>query len=148
MEDIILCEGTKEDYIECGNASRKSDKWIVCPEDYDAYVALIGIDKMHHVVAKTKEGEYVGSCLCLEMDDLAMMALYYVRPEFRHKAVGSRIFRKALSTELANAKNIGLHSTPQMSKVYDSALGFNKYANWRSDILAMHNIDISKLSRE
>lgn len=55
-------------------------------------------------------GEFVGCCMCLNMDDMAFVALYYVRPQYRGKGIGQRLFKTVLPPALAEEKNVGLHA--------------------------------------
>lgn len=145
MDDIVFVAGKKKDFIDAVNESANSEGWAMSYEDYDAYLMWLGPDKFHHAVAKTKAGEFVGCCMCLNMDDMAFVALYYVRPQYRGKGIGQRLFKTVLPPALAEEKNVGLHAAPKMSSVYDNVLGFNKYTTWKSDVILLQDIDFAKL---
>ncbi|KHN85949.1 Uncharacterized protein F36G3.2 [Toxocara canis] len=145
MDDIVIVAGKKKDFIDAGKASGISEGWVMCYEDYDAYLSWLGADKLRHAVAKTKVGEFIGCCMCLNMDDMAFVAMYYVRPKYRGKGIGERLFKTALPTSLMQKKNVGLHAAPKMSAVYDKVLGFSNYTAWKSDVIQLQEIDITKL---
>ncbi|VDK57827.1 unnamed protein product [Anisakis simplex] len=143
--DIVLVAGKKKDFIDALKASGSSEGWVMSYDDYDAYITWLGADKIRHVVAKTKLGEFIGCCICFNMDDMLFVALYYVRPKYRRNGIGQRLFRTALPAALMEKKNAGLHAAPKMSSIYDTVLGFSNYTPWKTDIVQLQEIDISKL---
>ncbi|VDM44219.1 unnamed protein product [Toxocara canis] len=126
-------------------ASNESNQWVRKFRDYDCYEKMLGADKLHDTVAKTKYGEYVGSCICFEFPEMSFVAIYYVCPKYRGKGVGSRLFADTVTDSLRKG-NIGLHAVQAMSPVYEKELGFVKHADWLVDIVKMMNVNVEKIN--
>ncbi|KAL4002000.1 Acetyltransferase (GNAT) family protein [Acanthocheilonema viteae] len=142
--EIIYARGGKEDFVSLVNASNETNGWTRKYRDYDCYRKMLGPTKLHDIAARTKIGDYVGSCICLEFDNYAFVSLYYVRPEYRKHGVGTELFKRVIDDNLRK-KNIGLNSVRIMSSVYSEKLGFNKQASWLIDIIKAKNIDKQKI---
>uniref|UniRef100_A0A1I7W5P3 N-acetyltransferase domain-containing protein n=1 Tax=Loa loa TaxID=7209 RepID=A0A1I7W5P3_LOALO len=141
---IIYTRGGKEDFVSFINASNETNGWTGKYRDYDCYRKMLGPAKLHDVAARTKIGDYVGSCICLEFDTYAFVSLYYIHPEYRKRGIGTELFKRVINDDLRK-KNIGLHSVQHMSAVYSQQLGFNKWASWTLDIIEVKNVDKQKI---
>ncbi|CAG9529848.1 unnamed protein product [Cercopithifilaria johnstoni] len=144
VPEIIYARGGKEDFVSLINASNETDGWIRKYRDYDCYRKMLGPTKLHDVAARTKIGDYVGSCICLEFDNYAFVSLYYIRPEYRKRGVGTELFKRVVNDNVRK-KNIGLNAVQIMSPIYDKKLGFNKRAPWMIDKMKVKNIDKQKI---
>ncbi|VDM98545.1 unnamed protein product [Thelazia callipaeda] len=142
-ETVSYLPGSKEDFVSLINASNESDGWVRKYRDYDCYQKMLAPGKLHFVSARTKIGEYVGSCICMEFDDYAFVAMYYVRAEYRKKKIGTELFKRVVDDKLRK-KNIGLHAG-KMSSIYDQVLGFSIRTSWVADTFFIKNIDITKI---
>uniref|UniRef100_A0A915PQ16 N-acetyltransferase domain-containing protein n=1 Tax=Setaria digitata TaxID=48799 RepID=A0A915PQ16_9BILA len=142
-ETVLYIPGGKEDFVSLINASNETNGWIRKYRDYDCYRKMLGPKKLHDVAARTKIGDYIGSCICLEFDSYAFVSLYYVRPEYRKRGVGTELFKRVVNDKLR--KNIGLHAAKAMAQIYDEKLGFNKRTSWMVDAIRVKNADKRKI---
>uniref|UniRef100_A0A8R1Y4Y6 N-acetyltransferase domain-containing protein n=1 Tax=Onchocerca volvulus TaxID=6282 RepID=A0A8R1Y4Y6_ONCVO len=143
--EIIYARGGKQDFVSLVNASNETDGWTRKYRDYDCYRKMLGPTKLHDIAARTKIGDYVGSCICLEFDNYAFVSLYYVHPEYRKQGVGSELFKRVVKDNLRK-KNIGLNSKEPLSLLFSQKLGFNKRASWMIDIVEVKNVDKQKIT--
>uniref|UniRef100_A0A0R3RM68 N-acetyltransferase domain-containing protein n=1 Tax=Elaeophora elaphi TaxID=1147741 RepID=A0A0R3RM68_9BILA len=142
--EIVYARGGKEDFVSLVNASNETNGWTRKYRDYDCYRKMLGPTKLHDISARTRIGDYVGSCICLEFDDFAFVSLYYVRPEYRKRGVGCELFKRVVNDDLRK-KNVGLNAVKIMSQIYSDKLGFNKRTPWMIDIIKAKNIDKQRI---
>lgn len=53
--------------------------------------------------------QYVGSCICIELDNYAFLSIYYVSADFRQLTVGKDLLEKVFEDKL-KLKNIGVYT--------------------------------------
>uniref|UniRef100_A0A915C1V1 N-acetyltransferase domain-containing protein n=1 Tax=Parascaris univalens TaxID=6257 RepID=A0A915C1V1_PARUN len=143
LERLQFVRGSKEDFSAMLHASNQSNQWVRKFRDYDCYEKILGTEKLHDTVAKTKYGEYVGSCICFQFPEMSFVAIYYVCPNYRTKGVGTRLFASTVTDSLRKG-NIGLHAVQEMSPVYEK-LGFAVRANWLVDMVRMTDVNMEKI---
>ncbi|VDN33199.1 unnamed protein product [Gongylonema pulchrum] len=108
MDELVMVPGGRGEFEDWVNASSASEHWTYSYGDYECYKKMLGNENFRFMVAKTKSGEYAGSCTCFIFPDYAFVAAYYVRPEFRGRGIGSRLFNLAVSNKVKEG-NVGLH---------------------------------------
>lgn len=54
LERLQFVRGSKEDFSAMLHASNKSNQWVRKFRDYDCYEKILGTEKLHDTVAKTK----------------------------------------------------------------------------------------------
>ncbi|VDK57099.1 unnamed protein product [Anisakis simplex] len=146
LERLQFVSGTKEDFASMVQASYESDHWVRKFRDYDCYRKMFGDEKIHYIVAKTKYSEFVGTCICFEMEKMCFVGIYYVIPKYRSKGVGKKLFSETVTDALKQQYNIGLHAVKAMSTIYEKELGFDKKANWLVDTVQISDINFEKLN--
>uniref|UniRef100_A0A915C596 N-acetyltransferase domain-containing protein n=1 Tax=Parascaris univalens TaxID=6257 RepID=A0A915C596_PARUN len=143
MEEIVCLEGTNDDFHILVQLASKYEGWTHSLHDYSALKKALG-DNVLLMVAKSRRGEFMGSCMSLVFDDMAFVGYYFVIPECRGKGVGRRLFDSVL-TKSMKTMNIGLHSALKMSPIYERCYGFSHYSEWATSILQISSVKPNKI---
>ncbi|KAM3724879.1 Chaperonin GroEL [Dirofilaria immitis] len=105
---------------------------------------MLGPTKLHDIAARTKIGDYVGSCICMEFDHYIFISLHYVHPKYRKHGIGMELFKRVIDDNL-RMKNIGINVVQNISSIYSEKFGFNKRTTWMIDMIEVKNVDKTKI---
>ncbi|VDP42320.1 unnamed protein product [Heligmosomoides polygyrus] len=88
-------DGKKEEFDELAVLSIEQDNYMLCYDYYSAWINVYGEENVKVLTAKNLKNEVMGGVVAIRKKNYTQIGVYFVKEEFRHSGIGSKLFKEA-----------------------------------------------------